>query len=99
MTSETVDVSRSPVGVRLPVCGCRKTGEAPSTTVQRPRSGSTKARAIRSRPSKEGKGREVVGSGRGSASGATSSKGKRGSGKWSRVLEMRVEPVLGKKQA
>ncbi len=28
-------------GVRLPVCGWRKTGEAPPTTVQRPRSGST----------------------------------------------------------
>ncbi len=42
-------------------------------------------------------GREAVGSGRGSPSGATSSKGKR-SGKWSRVLETRVEPILGMKQ-
>ena len=114
-TSETVEVSRRPVGVRywrqgcqpgarrgpgarLPVCGWRKTGSAPPTTVQRPRSGSTKVRARRSRPSKAGEGREAVGSGSGSASGVTSSKGKRGSGKWSRVFEMRVAPVLGIKQ-
>ncbi len=115
-TSETVDVSRRPMGVRywrqgchpgerrglgvrLPVCSWRKTGEAPPTTVHRPRSGSTKARAIRSRPSKAGEGREAMGSGRGSSSEVTSSKRKRGSGKWSRVLEieMRVAPVFDMK--
>jgi hypothetical protein len=51
-----------------------------AVTVHRPKSGSRKTRPTRSEPSREGEGREEVGSG-GEVNRVGSSKVKRGSGK------------------
>ena len=80
----------------MPVLGWRKEGCPGAVTVQRPKSGSRKARPIKSEPSREGDGREEVGSG-GGVNRVGSSKVNRGSGKRSNWLVVRVSDVEGMK--
>ncbi len=49
----------------MPVLGWRKVGCPGAVTLQRPKSGSKKTRPIKSEPSREGDGREEMGSGGG----------------------------------
>ena len=78
----------------MPMLGWRKEGCPGAVTVQGPKSGSRKARPIESEPSREGEGREEVGSA-GGVNKVGSSKVKRGSGKRSNWLEVRVPDVEG----
>ena len=80
------------LGLWLPASGRSKKGGAVEMIWQTPSSGSLNHMPMRSDPSTVGEGRDDV-EGRGCGGVVGSSKWKRGSGKWDKVSEIRIDAV------